>query len=472
MIIALEEYGLDQATRLMNTIYDTGVIPAELCNSVFIAIPKKAGALECDQHRTISIMSHITKILLRIIMQRMRKKIQPEIGEEQCGFVEGKGTVNAVYMLRTVLERSVEVNKDVHLCFIDYTKAFDRVRHVNMVEMLADLQIDGKDLRLVKNIYWKQQAAIRIDSTVGQYQSIKRGVRQGCVMSPDLFSLYSENIFRNVEDINGIIIGGRIINNIRYADDTVLIADSEQDLQHLVDAVVAHSEQLGLELNCKKTQIMVVTKKNDIPRCNIHVNGNILQQVDRYNYLGTVITSDGRCLEDIRTRIAMAKVAFSKIKNILTNKKMSIETRKRVLRCYIEPVLLYGCEAWTLSSQAEKQLMAVEMWFLRRMQRIPWTARKTNDQVLQETNESRKLIREIRRRQSNFFGHVMRRNGLENLVTTGKIEGKRTRGGQRSKYLDGLTTWHGRDRNTELIHDSSDRSTWRIMTAHAYRHGT
>ena len=72
--------------------------------------------------------------------------------------------------------------------------------------------------------------------------------------------------------------------------------------------------------------------------------------------------------------------------------------------------------------------MAVEMWFLRKMQRIPWTARKTNEQVLQETNEDRKLIREIRRRQSTFFGHVMRRNGLENLVTTGKIEGEQTKG--------------------------------------------
>ena len=90
MIKALEEFGLEQVTRLLNTLYDTGDIPSELFNSVFIAIPKKSGALECDQHRTISIMSHITKILLRIIMQRVRKKIQPEIGEEQCGFVEGK----------------------------------------------------------------------------------------------------------------------------------------------------------------------------------------------------------------------------------------------------------------------------------------------------------------------------------------------------------------------------------------------
>ena len=127
-----------------------------------------------------------------------------------------------MYILRTVIERSIEVNKDLHLCFIDYTKAFDKVRHVNMIRMLEDLQIDGKDLRLVKNIYWKQQAAIRIDNEVGQYQPIKRGVRQGCVMSPDLFSLYSENIFRNIEDMDRNQHWGRYINNIRYADDTVL----------------------------------------------------------------------------------------------------------------------------------------------------------------------------------------------------------------------------------------------------------
>ena len=147
MINALEEYGIDQVTRLLNAIYDTGDIPPELCNSIFIAIPKKSGALECDQHRTISIMSHITKILLRIIMQRVRKKIQPEIGEEQCGFVEGKGTVNAVYILRTVIERSIEVNKDLHIfALLTTQRLIDKVkRHVDMIRMLEDLQIDGKE---------------------------------------------------------------------------------------------------------------------------------------------------------------------------------------------------------------------------------------------------------------------------------------------------------------------------------------
>ena len=127
---------------------------------------------------------------------RVRNKINPEIAEEHCGFVEGKGTTNAIFILRTLIERALEIQKDVYLCFIDYTKAFDRVRHDEIIKELTKLRIDGKDLRIIKNMYWGQTAAMR---EISAFQKIKRGVRQGCVLSPDLFSLYSEIIMRNIE---------------------------------------------------------------------------------------------------------------------------------------------------------------------------------------------------------------------------------------------------------------------------------
>ncbi|GFO41170.1 endonuclease-reverse transcriptase [Plakobranchus ocellatus] len=96
-------------------------------------------------------MSHITKILLKLIMQRIRNKIKSEIAEEQCGFVEDKGTSNAIYILRTLIERALEVQKDVYLCFIDYTKAFDRVHYDEIITQLKQLNIDGKGLRNNKN---------------------------------------------------------------------------------------------------------------------------------------------------------------------------------------------------------------------------------------------------------------------------------------------------------------------------------
>ncbi|GFO03036.1 endonuclease-reverse transcriptase [Plakobranchus ocellatus] len=187
MIEALEEFGIEKVTELLNEIYDTGQIPTDISKSIFIALPKKPGATECELHRTISLMSHITKILLRIVMLRVRNKIKPEIAEEQCGFVEGKGTTNALYILRTLIERALEVQKDVYLCFIDYTKAFDRVRHDEIITQLVKLKTDGKDLRVIKNMYWEQTAAMRVGNDISSYQKIKRRVRQGCVLSPDLF---------------------------------------------------------------------------------------------------------------------------------------------------------------------------------------------------------------------------------------------------------------------------------------------
>ncbi|GFO19236.1 LOW QUALITY PROTEIN: tigger transposable element-derived protein 6 [Plakobranchus ocellatus] len=136
-------------------------------------------------------MSHITKILLKIIMLRIRNKIKPEIAEEECGFVEDKGTSNAIYILRTLIERALEVQ-------------FDRVRHDEIITQLKQLNIDGKDLRIIKTMYWEQTAAMRIENKTSTFQDIKRGVRQGCVLSPDLFSLYSEIIMRNLENHPGI----------------------------------------------------------------------------------------------------------------------------------------------------------------------------------------------------------------------------------------------------------------------------
>ncbi|GFS27117.1 RNA-directed DNA polymerase from mobile element jockey-like [Elysia marginata] len=143
MIEALEEYGVEKLTSLLNEIYDTGEIPTDISRSVFIAHPKKPGPTECKLHRTISLMSHVTKILLRVVMIRIRSKIKPEIADEQYGFVEGKGTTNAIYTLRTLIQRAIEVQKDFHLCFIDYRKTFDRLRHDEIMKDLTQIKIDG-----------------------------------------------------------------------------------------------------------------------------------------------------------------------------------------------------------------------------------------------------------------------------------------------------------------------------------------
>ena len=163
---------------------------------------------------------------------------------------------------------------------------------------------------------------------------------------------------------------------MRYADDTVLIAENKEDLQKLVNIVEEESRQKGLDLNSKKTEVMVISRKQENPKCDIFVSGIKLKQRDQFKYLGTFISSDGRNSIEISSRIAQAKSNFLRMKTILTNKNISIETRKMVLQCYIERILMYGCEAWTISKQTQRKHEATEMWFLRRMLRISWTKKR------------------------------------------------------------------------------------------------
>ncbi|GFR97864.1 endonuclease-reverse transcriptase [Elysia marginata] len=160
-----------------------------------------------------------------------------------------------------------------------------------------------------------------------------------------------------------------------------------------------------------------------------------------------------------------------RMKNILTNPHMSIKTRKKVLECYIEPILMYGCETWIISKQTRGRLEATEMWFLRRM-RIPWTAKKPNDTVLSETKTKRALINKIRKRQATFFGHIMRRERQEHLVTTGMFMGRRGRGRLLEKTTDGLASWLGVGSMVEMIKMTRKHDMWRGMIANAMRLGT
>ncbi|RUS70812.1 hypothetical protein EGW08_021432 [Elysia chlorotica] len=159
------------------------------------------------------------------------------------------------------------------------------------------------------------------------------------------------------------------------------------------------------------------------------------------------------------------------MKTILTNKRISIQTRKRILQCYIEPILMYGCEAWTVSKQIEKKLKAIERWFLRRMLPISWTEKKSNKEVLEEAQAKPSIINKVRKRQTTFFGHVMRREGLEHLVTTGMIDGKRSQGRQREKMTDGMKEWLQISKVTEMMKLTREREIWRDMITNAMRHG-
>ena len=203
------------------------------------------------------------------------------------------------------------------------------------------------------------------------------------------------------------------------------------------------------------------------PSCNLQSRGQQIKLVKKFKYLGYMITSDGKCITEIKKRIATAKDAFQKLSLILKNRNISMKTKFRVLKTYVWSTLTYGCECWTITSDIEKKIEAAEMWFIRRMLKISWTEKKPNVNILREGNVQRSLLKTIRKRQMEFLGHVCRRRGLELLSLTRKVEGKRDRGKQRITFLDSLcnSATGGQSKGLNFLKLSDDRDVWRGMAA-------
>ena len=191
------------------------------------------------------------------------------------------------------MEKAREFQKNIYFCFIDYAKAFDCVDHNKLRKILKEIGIPDHLICLFRNLYAGQEATIRTGHGTTDCFPIGKGVRQGCILSPCLFNLYAEYIMRNAgleETQAGIKIAGRNINNLRYADETTLMAESEGELKSLLMKVKVESEKVGLKLSIQKTKIMASG-----PITSWAIDGETVETVSEFIFLGSKITADGDC---------------------------------------------------------------------------------------------------------------------------------------------------------------------------------
>ena len=270
---------------------------------------------------------------------------------------------------------------------------------------------------LLKNLYPGQEATVRTGNGTTDWFQIGKGVCQGYILSPCLFNLYAKYIMRNAgleEAQSGIKIVSRNINNLRYADDTTLTAESEEELKSLLIKVKEESEKVGLKLNVRKTKIMAPG-----PITSWQIDGITVETVRYFILGGSKITEDDNCSHEIKRHLLLGRKVMTNLDIILKSRDITLLTKVHLVKAMVFPVVMYGCESWTIKKAECQRIDAFELWYWIRFLTVPLTTRRSNQSLLKEINPEYSLQGLILKLQS--FGHLMQRaSSLEKALMLGK----------------------------------------------------
>ena len=233
----------------------------------------------------------------------------------------------------------------------------------------------------------------------------------------------------------GINIARRTINDLRYADDTTLMAESEEELKSLLMKVKEESEKVGLKLNIQKNKIMASG-----PITSWRIDGVTVETVSAFIFLGSKITADGDCSHEIKRCLLLGRKVMTKLDSILKSRDITLSTKVHLVKAIVFPVVMYECESWTIKKAEHQRIAAFELWCWRRLLRLLWTTRRSNQSFLKEISPECSFEGLMLKLKLQYFGHLTRRaNSFEKTLMPGGIEGRRRRGQQRMRWLDGIT---------------------------------
>ncbi|XP_063594806.1 uncharacterized protein LOC134771745 [Penaeus indicus] len=259
--------------------------------NIYLALPKKGDITECANNRTIALICHCNKVMLRIIQRRLEPYMERELPKEQAGFRRGRGTRDHIANMRWLMETTREYQKKVYFCFIDYSKAFDCIDHHRLWNQLKPMGIPEHLIILMRNLYKNQKATVRTDQGDSEWFGISKRVRQGYILSPYLFNLYAESIMREA--------------GLEEERAGIKIADNVEEFK---------------------------------------ADGEKIEVVQSFNFLGRYISKNGGTSEEIKCRLSMARTAVISLKRLMKSGDLSKSTKIRMIETLIFPIALYGCE--------------------------------------------------------------------------------------------------------------------------------
>lgn len=355
---------LDVLCNLFNLVLKTGVIPDQWALSIITPIFKKGSTSDPNNYRGISLSSILCKVFTSLINHRLSSFLEAtgSIGNEQAGFRENFSCNEHIFVLHTLMSIYLRSNRRLYCTFVDYEKAFDTINRYHLWRKLLASGINGRILTAIKNMYDKSKAQVRVRGKLSESFSSKRGVRQGDNLSPLLFAIFINDFESHIRrTCDGARFAANIINEtlsnedtdtflclfaLLYADDTILLADTERDMQRAIDATGSYCQDYGLRVNIAKTKWMVVSKGKVRKVQTFTFEGKVIDRVDRFCYLGVIFQYNGRYQASIKYNVDRARKALFLLNKLSMKLNLNVSTRFHLFDHMISPILLYGCEVW------------------------------------------------------------------------------------------------------------------------------
>jgi hypothetical protein len=340
--------------KLFNIIIKSGKFPKLWCEGLITSIFKSGNKLDPNNYRGICVSSSLGKFFSLILNNRLISFTEQEkiIHHSQIGFMPGNRTADHILTLKTIHDKYIKQhNKEkIYACFVDFKKAFDSIWHDGLFLKLLENKIGGRFYDLIKDLYTNTKCAVKISDHRTPFFSYRKGVRQGCVLRPLLFNLYINELpllFEKTSSDPFILPNNITINSLLYADDLVILSRSKTGLQNCLDVLHKWSEKWLLEVNLKKTKIMIMQKHKSKPKnIQFHIGENPIPITDEYTYLGLKLTPNTKFDTASQQLSEKAIHAMYKIRKQIDFHQLPPKLACKIFDSVISPILLYNSEVW------------------------------------------------------------------------------------------------------------------------------
>ena len=430
--------------RLFSQCIHKKKLPVSWYNAIIILLYKKGDHQDLSNYRPISLLSNIYKLFSKILTNRSAKPLNENQPREQGAYRDGFSTMDHLHTMNQLIEKTTEYNKPLCLAFVDYEKAFDSVEHTAILNSIRKQGVNEHITRVLQNYYANGTAVIRLHKDTDKIR-IEKGVRQGDTISPKLFTACLEDIFRKFSwETKGVCINGEYLNNLRFADDIVLIAETANDLQEMLSDLNRESLKVGLKMNKRKTKVMFNT---NVQSNTIKIDNETIEEVDEYSYLGQVLKLTKDHANEVKRHITIGWKAFGK-QRLIFRSHLPICLKRKVYNQCVIPAMTYGSETWKLTKSLENKLVSAQRAMERSVLGITLRDKRRSTWVREQT-KVKDIIEVIKEQKWRWAGHVARREDnrwSKRLTDWTPRDGKRSRKRPDKRWRDEIvkfagTTW-------------------------------